>query len=191
MCLWYHVCSDKPIKVVIVRNPDSQERDDYFFCTDPTVSDVEIVERYYARWTIEEAIRDGKQIGGFEQVQGWCPQTVTRQAPVSMIVQILVKTWYIRWGVKAKSAHPKGPDVCGWPGAKNHPSYLDMLATLRTVIWSDRINDNSGTRHGVRSILSTLRFVLAGDKMAKPHLMRNQMKHHSGESQTHPSIAIR
>ena len=161
-CLWYHVCKDRPIKLVIVRDPSGHERDDFFFCTDPTVSEVEIVERYYARWTIEESIRDGKQLGGFEQVQGWGPRTVERQAPLAMFIQTLVKTWYIRWGARAKSIHPKGAEVCGWLGEKNHPSYLDMLAALRRAIWDHRINTNCGARRRVRSILDTLRFVLCG-----------------------------
>ena len=151
-----------PIKLVIVRDPQGQERDDFFFCTDPSKSDTEIVERYYARWPIEEAIRDGKQVGGFEQVQGWCPKTVLRQAPMSLMIQTLVKAWYLKHGIKAKSAQPKGANVCGWLGPKNHPTYLDMLATLRQVIWDSRININSTIRGRVRDILSALRFTLCG-----------------------------
>jgi hypothetical protein len=62
------------------------------------------IGRFAARWPIEESIHDAKQLGGFEQVQGWCPRTVERQAPLAMIVQTLVKAWYLRYGVKAKSA---------------------------------------------------------------------------------------
>ena len=161
-CLWYHVARDQPIKLVIVRDPQGQERDDLFFCTDPSKSDTEIVERYYGRWPIEEAIRDGKQVGGFEQVQGWCPQTVVRQAPMSLVIQTLVKAWYLTCGINAKSAQPKGANVCGWLGPKNHPTYLDMLATLRQAIWDSRININSAIRGRVRDILSALRFTLCG-----------------------------
>ena len=161
-CLWYHVARDQPIKLVIVRDPQGQERDDFFFCTDPSKSDTQIVERYYARWPIEESIRDGKQVGGFEQVQGWCPQTVLRQAPMSLVTQTLVKAWYLKHGIKAKPAQPKGADVCGWLGPKNHPTYLDMLATLRQVIWDSRIKINSAIRGRVGDILSALRFTLCG-----------------------------
>ena len=147
---------------MIVRDPSGQERDDFFFCTDPTVGEVEIVERYYGRWTIEEAIRDGKQYGGLEQVQGWCSRSVERQVPLALFIQTLVKTWYIRWGARARSIQPKGAEVCGWLGEKNHPSYLDMLAVLRRAIWDHRINTNCGAQRGVRSILKTLRFTLCG-----------------------------
>jgi hypothetical protein len=160
ICLWYHVCKDRPIKLLIVRDPATREADDFLFCTDPTVSNVHLVERFYARWSIEEAIKDGKQLGGFEQTQGWCPRTVQRQAPMALIVQTLVKVWYLTAGIKAKWAQPKGSQIWGWIGQKNHPSYLDMLATLRRVLWNDRINVNSIPRSRVRSILEALRFTL-------------------------------
>ena len=160
VCLWYHVCKDQPIKLLIVRDPAEKEADDFLLCTDPTTNDVSIVERFYARWTIEEAIRDAKQLGGFEQTQGWCPRTVERQAPIALIVQTLVKAWYLTAGIKATWAQPKGSQVCGWLNKKNHPSYLDMLATLRRVLWNDRINLNSIPRGRVRNILQTLRFTL-------------------------------
>lgn len=157
VCLWYHVGKDRPIKLLIVRDPSGEQADDYMFCTDPTVSDVEIIERFAARWPIEESIHDGKQVNGFEQVQGWCPRTVVRQAPLALIVQTLVKAWYLRYGVRAASAHPKGTD---WSADKDHPSYLDMLATLRKAIWTHRINIKSLLRNGVRELWKTLQFTL-------------------------------
>lgn len=156
-CLWYHVSKDRPIKLLIVRDPSGNQKDDYMFCTDPTVSDAEIIGRFAARWPIEESIHDGKQLGGLEQVQGWCPRTVERQAPLALIVQTLVKVWYLRHGVHAKNAQPKGTD---WTAPKDHPSYLDMLATLRKVLWTARININSPRPGRVRELLRTLAFTL-------------------------------
>jgi len=157
VCLWYHVSKDRPIKLLIVRDPSGRQTDDYMFCTDPAVDEVEIIERFSGRWPIEESIHDGKQLGGLEQVQGWCPRTVVRQAPFALIVQTLVKTWYLRHGVRARSAQPRGTD---WMPDKDHPSYLDMLATLRKVLWDHRININSTLRGRVRELLKTLQFTL-------------------------------
>lgn len=160
VCLWYHVCKDRPIKLLIVRDPDGRQDDDFFFCTDSTADEVQIIERYYARWPIEESIQDAKQHGGFEQVQGWCRRTVERQAPLALVTQTLTKAWYFTHGVRAHTAQPKGPDAFTWLPDKDHPSYLDMLATLRAVLWDDRINRNSALRDRVGSILKTLRFTL-------------------------------
>ena len=160
VCLWYHVSKDRPIKLLIVRDPSGRQKDDYLFCTDPTVRDEQIIERFAARWPIEECIHDGKQFGGFEQVQGWCPRTVERQAPLALIVQTLVKAWYLLYGVKAATAQPKGAKLCGWMPPKDHPSYLDMLATLRHVLWTHRIKCNSTFAGRVRRLLEPLQFTL-------------------------------
>jgi len=157
VCLWYHVSKDRPIKLLIVRDPSGKQKDDYMFCTDPAVDDVEIIERFSGRWPIEESFLDGKQLDGFEQVQGWCPRTVVRQAPLALIVQTLVKVWYLGHGVRAKWAQPHGTD---WMSPKDHPSYLDMLATLRKVLWTNRININSTRLGRVRELLKTLAFTL-------------------------------
>jgi hypothetical protein len=160
ICLWYHVSKDKPVKLLIVRDPTGQQKDDYLFCTDPSVPDEQIIERFAARWPIEECFHDGKQFAGFEQVQGWCKRTVERQAPFALIVQTLVKAWYLMHGVDATAAQPQGAEICGWMRPKDHPSYLDMLATLRSVLWTHRIKGNSTFASRVRKLLEPLRFTL-------------------------------
>jgi hypothetical protein len=160
ICLWYHLSKDNPVKLLIVRDPSGVQKDDYLFCTDPSVPDEQIIERLAARWPIEECIHDGKQLGGFEQVQGWCRRTVERQAPLALIVQTLVKAWYLLYGIDAAWAQPKGTEVCGWMQKKDHPSYLDMLATLRRVLWTQRLKCNSTLASRVRQLLEPLRFTL-------------------------------
>lgn len=157
VCLWYHVSKDRPVKVLIVRDPSGRQTDDYMVCTDPRVSDAEVIERFAARWSIEEAIQQAKQIGGMEKVQGWCPRTVVRQAPMAMVVTTLVTAWYLQYGVRARWAQPRGSD---WTPNKDHPSYLDMVATLRKVLWTDRINSNSTLSGRVRELWKTLQFTL-------------------------------
>lgn len=160
ICLWAHVCGPRKVKILIVRDPRGQRIDEYLVCTDPSVSDTMIAERYAGRWTIEEAIQDGKQFGGFESVHGWCPRTVIRQAPMALIVQTLVKAWYVTAGHRA-TLHPKGAAICGWRAPKAHPSYLDMLATLRRVLWEERVNNKSWFRRLKPEIRDALAFTLS------------------------------
>ena len=159
-CLWYHVAGEQPIKLLIVRDPTGVQKDDYLFCTHWNEPDQLILERFAARWPIEECIHDGKQLGGFEQVQGWCPRTVERQAPFALIVQTLVKAWYLLHGADATDHQPRGLKACPWRMPKSHPSYLDMLATLRRVLWSHRINTNSTLATRLGHLLEPLRFTL-------------------------------
>lgn len=160
VCLWWYVTKDQPIKLLIVRDPAGKDKDQHLFCTDPTVSDQQIIERFAARWPIEESIHDAKQFDGFEQVQGWCPRTVTRQAPLAMVIQSLVKVWYLQHGVRARAAQPKEALTCPWRPPKTHPSYQDMLATLRRVLWSQRFNLKSALRRPLDKILRPLHFTL-------------------------------
>jgi len=165
VCLWTAVRGYWPIKLLIVRDPAGVQADDFFFCTDPTESDERIVERVAARWPVEEAVRDAKQHGGMEKVQGWCPRTVERQAPVAMVVQTLVKAWYITHAATRGAAafRPSSPASCPWLRArKGHPSYLDMLACLRWALWKDRIPPNSALAGKTGDIMKVLRFTLCG-----------------------------
>ena len=114
-CLWYHVRPDRPIQLLIVRDPEGQEKDDYLFCYRSIGTGRGDPGAVRGRWPIEESFLQGKQFGGLEQVQGWCARTVLRQAPMALVVQTLVKTWYLLYGVTANGAQPKGTD---WQGPR-------------------------------------------------------------------------
>ena len=165
-----HMCGHDPVKVLVVRDPGGEQEDDFLLCTDPAVSDEAVVERPAPRRPpagrpVEECIRDGKQHGGFERVQGWCPKAVRRQAPLALVVQTLVKAWLIRHaaGRDAARVRPGGHKACGWLGeAKTHRSYLDMPATLRRVPWEGRlrINHNPAPSRRLSGLWETPQFTL-------------------------------
>jgi hypothetical protein len=152
-CLWYHVCGGVPIRMVIVRDPAGKERDDFFFCTDATVPDAEIVQRYYDRWGVEEAILESKQHMGFESTQGWCSKTVNRQAPLAMVLVTLVKAWYARCATEEPSLLP---ETMPRYAHKRHPSFADMLSALRKVLWQHRISPNLRASPRVRQLIETV-----------------------------------
>ena len=158
-CLWYHVCWDKPIRLVLVRDPAGREADDFFFCTNATVPDAEIVQRYYDRWGVEEAIQEAKQCLGFETTQGWCSRTVNRQAPLAMVLVTLVKAWYARCALREPLLRP---EPLPWYPHKVQPSLGDMLAALRKVLWQHRITLNSRSWPRVQRLLQMVSFALSG-----------------------------
>jgi len=156
-CLWYHVCKGVPVRLVIVRDPAGRQKDDFCFCTDAGVADQEIVQRFYDRWGVEEAILEAKQQMGFESTRGWCSKTVNRQAPLAMVLVTLVKAWYSRCAVEEPSLLPKATP---WNPTKTRPSFLDMLSALREVLWTHRITHNSRSSTRTQEILETLAYVL-------------------------------
>jgi len=157
-CLWVHVCRTVPIRLVLVRDPAGRQEDDFFFCTDATVPDAQIVQRYYDRWGVEECILEAKQQMGFESTRGWCSRTVNRQAPLAMALVTLVKAWYAKCAVEEPSLLP---EPTPWNRHKTQPSFLDMLAALRRVLWQHRISPNSRPTARVREILETVSYVLS------------------------------
>jgi len=157
VCLWYHVCRATPIRLVIVRDPAGKQKDDFFFCTDAETDEQEIVQRYYDRWGIEEAILESKQHMGFESTRGWCSKTVHRQAPLAMVLTTLVKAWYARCAAEEPSLLPRGTP---WYPSKRRPSFLDMLSALRRVLWQHRISPKSRFSARVEEILEAVSYAL-------------------------------
>jgi hypothetical protein len=157
-CLWYHVCRSVPIRLVIVRDPAGKQEDDLLFCTDTSVPDAEIVQRYYDRWGVEECILESKQQMGFETTRGWCSKTVNRQAPLAMALVTLVKAWYAHCAAEEPSLLP---EATPWNPFKSRPSFLDMLAALRRVLWQHRISSNSTFTARVQDILKTVSYALS------------------------------
>jgi len=155
-CLWYHVCKDVPVRLVIVRDPAGREEDDFFFCTDATVPDAQIAQRAGDRWGVEEAILEAKQQLGFEDTRGWCSKTVNRQAPLAMVLVTLVKAWYARCAAVEPGL---APESTPWH-AKTRPSFADMLAALRRVLWQHRISPKSMFSARVQQILDTVAYAL-------------------------------
>jgi hypothetical protein len=157
VCLWYHVCRSRPVRVVIVRDPAGRQKDDYFFCTEATVSEQEIVQRAVDRWGVEESIQEAKQQMGFENTRGWCSKTVNRQAPLAMVLVTLVKAWYARAALRDGRLMPQGTP---WLPDKRRPTFLDMLSALRGVLWRHRISPNSTVVKQVHKLLAAVTYAL-------------------------------
>lgn len=157
-CLWYHVCRATPIRLVIVRDPAGRQPDDFFFCTDAAVPDQQIVQRYFDRWGVEESILEAKQHLGFESTRGWCSRTVHHQAPLAMMLVTLVKAWYAR---AADDEPALLPQATPWYRDKTRPSFLDMLAALRGVLWQHRISSKLRLTPRVHDILKTVSYALS------------------------------
>jgi hypothetical protein len=155
--LWYRVCPNKLVRLVIVRDPAGVQPDDFFFTTDLTNTGAQVASRYPGRWCIEVTFRDSKQNLGGQHPQTWKRQGPERAACLSLWLHATVWCWYI-------DTHPtgRGWTTRAWYTRKTTPSFLDALAALRRVLWSQRITAMS--RSGANStkitdsILDTLAY---------------------------------
>ena len=132
--LWYTVNKTDLVRLVIVRDPNHLEPDDYFFTTDLDATAAQVATRYASRWAIEVCFRDVKQDLGGHQPQSWKRRGPERAAALSLWLHATIWCWYL-------TSHPDGATWTPrpWYRTKATPSFLDALAALRRVLWSRRL----------------------------------------------------
>ena len=131
--LWYAVRPDQLVRLVICRDPDGIEPDDFFFTTDPQATAAAVVEQYAGRWSIEDTFKNVKQLLAGHTPQFWKHQGPERTAAFSLWLYSLVWFWYLNHR-----------DSTGWISRpwypnKSSPSFADALALLRRDLWRQRI----------------------------------------------------
>ena len=131
--LWYTV-SRQPILLVISRDPNRKEKDDFFFTTDLTMTAAEVLECYNDRWAIEDTFKNTKQLLGGQQPQTFKGQGPERAAGLSLWLYSVVWCWYL----KQKPAD-RYFMVQPWYCQKAMPSFADAIASLRRQLWRERI----------------------------------------------------
>jgi hypothetical protein len=137
--LWYHVCKTRPVKLVIVRDPDGIEPDDFFFTTDVSLAPEIVTAQYSGRWSIEDTFRNTKQFLGGQDPQTWKVNGPERAAAFAFIVYSLTWMWFIMTKKHRKPCWPSLP----WYTSKSTPSFQDALAALRSGLWRARLFNDS------------------------------------------------
>jgi hypothetical protein len=140
--LWYRVCKT-PVRLVISRDPEGKERDDFFFTTDLSLTAEQVIGGFAGRWSIEDTFKNTKQFVGGEEPQTWKGQGPERAAMLSLWLSSVVWLWYL--SEDRRSGQVK---ILPWYPQKVHPSFLDALASLRRHLWSQRIISMFGKRLG-------------------------------------------
>ena len=141
--LWYRVCRTALVRLVIVRDPNGIEPDDFFFSTDLTATPAAIASRCAGRWSIEVTFRDTKQDLGGQNPQSFKRQGPERAACLALWLHGLTWFWYLE-------QHPQGGTWIPrpWYPRKATPSFLDALAALRRSLWQQRITELSADSTG-------------------------------------------
>jgi hypothetical protein len=132
-CLWYGVFGPQQVEVVFVRDRSKNGYDIALVTTDLGATAAQVIERYAARWSIEVAIEDAKQLLRVGQARNRLERAVERTVPFGLVVNTLAICWYATAG-----HHPGDVEaaraLAPWYRQKVQPSVLDMFAKLRHVI---------------------------------------------------------
>lgn len=131
--IWYRV-SQKPLLLVISRDPTGKEKDDFFFTTDLSLTASEVISGFADRWSIEDTFKNTKQFIGGQEPQTWKGKGPERAAALSLWLYSAIWLWYL--GQKSKRRYFF---VQPWYPGKSAPSFADALSCLRRVLWRDRI----------------------------------------------------
>jgi DDE superfamily endonuclease len=139
-CLWYGCLRTRTIRVILAR------RDGHpllaLVTTDPHASPAALVTRYAARWSIEQAFSDARNILGAGEARNRTPRAVQRTVPFALLTSTLIITWYARHGHRPalitarRNAQP-------WYTSKTEPAFEDMLTQLRRTLITARISAGS------------------------------------------------
>ena len=140
-CLWYGCLGTRTVRVVLARHDGHVLA---LVTTDLTATAARIIERYAARWSIEQAFADARNVLGGGEARNRVPRAVERTVPFALLIHTLIVVWYTRHGhdpadIDARrTAQP-------WYQSKTEPAFEDMLAKLRRTIITARISRTRST----------------------------------------------
>jgi hypothetical protein len=137
--LWYGLLPEHLVLLVIVRDPQGRQPDDFFFTTHVDCAPELVAEHYAGRWSIEDTFRNVKQYLGGNQPQSWKHQGPERAAGLSLWIYSATWLWYLT----TQGATPTFRRLAWYP-KKATPSFADALASLRRTLWHHRIFATSG-----------------------------------------------
>ncbi|RKG59362.1 hypothetical protein D7W79_41885 [Corallococcus exercitus] len=133
---WRSAAGERMLKVVVVRMTGGSRPLRVFFCTDASLTALQVVERYAFRWSIEVLFRDLKQLLGFADSRARRRLAVLRTAPFAGLSYTLLVLWYLE--LAASWQQLKLP-VRPWYTTKATVSFADVLrlaqATLARARW--------------------------------------------------------
>ena len=131
--LYYKAGKDRLLTIVLVRDVLGKRPDQMFYCTRLDWNARKILSAYSARWSIEVAFENCKQLLGLEDPANRKEKAVRRTAPMALVLHSLIVVWFHQEGHR----HLQFPDR-PWYLRKEEPSFADMLTTLRRRSWQEK-----------------------------------------------------
>jgi hypothetical protein len=141
-CLWYGCLDTITVRVILARDTATTLA---LVTTDLTTAATVLVERYAARWSIEQAFADARNILGAGEARNRVRRAVERTVPFALLIHTLVIIWYARHGhdrADIDQRRARQP----WYHAKTEPAFEDMLTKLRRVMITARISGGSAAQ---------------------------------------------
>ena len=119
-CLWYSAFGSRPVQVILVRDRAQAGYGIALVTTDLDATPAQVIERYAARWSVEVAIEDAKQVFGAGQARNRTARAVRATVPFTLTCQTLAVLWYATAGHDPPTSMSTGPARPGMPPRPSH-----------------------------------------------------------------------
>jgi DDE superfamily endonuclease len=130
-CLWWGSLHRTALRLILVRDLDRHRCDLALITTDLVTSAEDLVARYCTRWSIEQTIKDGKDLLGVGDAQNRLKLAVERTVPFMLLTLTILVCWYARFG-DAEADLTKRRNLARWYRRKKTTiSVTDMLIAFR------------------------------------------------------------
>jgi hypothetical protein len=143
-----------PVRWVWVHDVQATHRDEYFYCTDPTMPPQQIVSLYTGRWSIEVTFQEVRAHLGFATPRNWSAKSVLRTGPCLLGLFSLVCLIFHR------HTHGKGikPASFEWY-ARSESTFADAMTCVRRLCWAE-VFQQWPKHAGLKKLSKPLRILL-------------------------------
>jgi hypothetical protein len=149
--LWYdkHSNAVTPIRWVCVRGDPKEDLEDaYFFCSDPAMTAMNIIEHYARRWNIEVTFEEARALLGLETTRHWCRQSVLRVTPILLgLFSVVVLIWN---QLPEKQKHVFSSTTPCYK--KTSVTFADVLGAVRRELWERTLMRHRGKQRCLTSL---------------------------------------
>jgi DDE superfamily endonuclease len=152
--VWPTVFGLRPIRVVVVRDPEGRMQDAYLFTTNRKARLEWVITQFAWRWSIEVLFRASKQVMDIEAPQHRSQESVEKLAPWVWSMQSVIMVWYITAGRELAEAEELRALMGEWD---SEWSLRHMVQVLRRAILNATINPNSAEEPKLREMVQTLK----------------------------------
>ncbi len=141
-CLWYGSWHTRTVRLILTRDEHTASGYDLALVTTGlAASPAALVARYAARWAIEQAFADTRNVLGAGEARNRVKRAVERTVPFAMLAYTLIVIWYTRYGHDPADIDDRRAAQPGYR-TKTEPAFEDMLIKLRRTLIAARVSSS-------------------------------------------------
>jgi hypothetical protein len=145
--LWYRPGTPpRPIRWVLVRDPEGKRDPQAFFSTDSARAPADIIALFVRRWQVEVTFAETRAHLGVETQRQWSDKAIARTTPALLGLYSLISLWACDL-LSATST----PYAAAWY-RKTNLTFTDAIASVRLALWVGDISQRSPPNREPRKI---------------------------------------